>query len=72
MPAVSPTPIMPPDEHVVTAREALEPLYERLALHTDATLLSAAIKAGWPADDATKAVAALRLQDALNILRQGN
>ncbi|MBY5413312.1 hypothetical protein HFO98_33820 [Rhizobium leguminosarum] len=72
MPAVSSTPIMPPDEHVVTAREALEPLYERLELHTDATLLSAAIEAGWPADEATKAVAALRLQDALNILRQGN
>ncbi|MBY3082439.1 hypothetical protein [Rhizobium laguerreae] len=71
MPAVSPTPIMPPDEHI-TAREALEPLYERLALHTDATLLSAAIEAGWPANEATKAVAALRLQDALNILRQVN
>ncbi|MBY3515575.1 hypothetical protein HFN76_25630 [Rhizobium laguerreae] len=87
MPAVSPTPIMPPDEHI-TAREALEPLYERLALHTDATLLSAAIEAGWPANEATrqrgneatrqrgneatKAVAALRLQDALTILRQVN
>ncbi|MEH7872351.1 hypothetical protein V7795_35530 [Rhizobium laguerreae] len=57
MPAVSPTPIMPPDEHI-TAREALDPLYERLALHTDATLLSAAIEAGWPANEATKAVAA--------------
>ncbi|TAU30551.1 hypothetical protein ELI20_05530 [Rhizobium ruizarguesonis] len=72
MPTVSPTPITPPDERVVTAREALEPLYERLELHTDATLLSAAMEAGWPADEATKAVAALRLHDALNILGRGN
>ncbi|GGD71465.1 hypothetical protein CO662_23775 [Rhizobium anhuiense] len=68
MPTVSPTPITPPDEHLVTAREALEPLYERLELHTEVTLLSAAMGAGWPVDEATRALAALRLQDALNIL----
>ncbi|MBX4938694.1 hypothetical protein [Rhizobium binae] len=68
MPTVSPTAITPPDGHVVTAREALEPLYERLELRTDSTLLSAAMEAGWPAEEATNAVAALRLQDALNIL----
>ena len=55
MPTVSPTPITPPDEHLVTAREALEPLYERLELHTEVTLLSAAMGAGWPVDEATKA-----------------
>ncbi|MGR9180567.1 hypothetical protein ACU8V1_33400 (plasmid) [Rhizobium leguminosarum] len=72
MPTVSPTPITPPDEHVVTAREALEPLYERLELHTESTLLSAAMAAGWPAEEATRALAALRLQDALNILCRAN
>ncbi|MGO6819186.1 hypothetical protein [Rhizobium leguminosarum] len=68
MPTVSPTPITPRDERVVTAHEALEPLYERLALHTESTLLSAAMAAGWPAEEATRALAALRLQDALSIL----
>ncbi|CCM78240.1 hypothetical protein [Rhizobium mesoamericanum] len=72
MPTVSPTPITPPDEHVVTAQEALESLYERLELHTETTVLSAAMEAGWPADEATKALAALRLQDALNILGREN
>ncbi|NLS00865.1 hypothetical protein HGP17_28885 [Rhizobium sp. P38BS-XIX] len=68
MPTAAASSITPPDEHVVTAREALEPLYEKLELQTDAALLAAAVEAGWPPEEATKALAALRLQDALSIL----
>jgi hypothetical protein len=68
MPAASAIPITPPDDHVVTAREALEPLYDRLEMDTDRTVIAAAIEAGWPPDEAAKALAALRLNDALAIL----
>lgn len=68
MPTVAATSITPPDQHVVTAREALEPLYEKLELQTESRLLSAALEAGWSPDEATEALAALRLQDALSIL----
>lgn len=68
MPRVAAASITPPDEHVVTAREALEPLYEKLEMHTDTALLAAAMDAGWSPEEATKALAALRLNDALAIL----
>ncbi|MFH7495166.1 hypothetical protein RA267_28315, partial [Pseudomonas syringae pv. tagetis] len=56
------------DQHVVTAREAIEPLYEKLELQTESLVLSAALEAGWSSDEATEALAALRLQDALSTL----
>ena len=67
MPAASAMPITPPDDHLLTAREAIEPLYERLELDTDRTVL-AAVEAGWSPDEASKALAALRLHDALATL----
>lgn len=70
MATASRTPIIPRDKHVVTAREALEPLYERLELQTDRTLLSAAVAAGWSAEEANKALATLRLKDAMATLDQ--
>ena len=60
--------ITPPGGHIVTAREALEPLYERLELKTDKTVLAAAVEAGWSPEEASKALAALRLNDALSVL----
>ncbi|MDE1997200.1 MAG: hypothetical protein KGI75_32170 [Rhizobiaceae bacterium] len=68
MSTVSATPITSPDEHVVTAREAIEPLYEKLELQMESKVLAAAVEAGWSPDEATKALAALRLQDALATL----
>ena len=56
--------ITPPDDHVVTAREAIEALYNRLELQTDKTVLAAAVKAGWSSQEASEALASLRLQDA--------
>ncbi|AVC47760.1 hypothetical protein RLV_1532 (plasmid) [Rhizobium leguminosarum bv. viciae] len=53
---------------MVTAREAIEPLYEKLELQTESLVLSAALEAGWSSDEATEALAALRLQDALSTL----
>jgi hypothetical protein len=60
--------ITPPDQHIVTAQEALEPLYERLEQETEAKLIEAALEAGWPADEAVTAIGRLRLHDALSII----
>lgn len=68
MPRVSDIPFTPPDEHVVTAREAIEPLYDRLEIETDKAVLAAAVRAGWSSEDAAKALASLRLHDALSVL----
>lgn len=68
MPMVAATRMTPPDAHVVTAREAIEPLYEKLELQTESLVLAAALEAGWSLDEATKALAVLRLQDALSTL----
>jgi len=68
MPTDAASSITPPDDHLVTAREALEPLYEELELQTDKRVMAAAVQAGWSADEATKALAALRLNDALATL----
>ena len=68
MPTFAATQVTPPDEHVVTAREALEPLYEKLEMQAESALLAAAVEAGWPPEEATKALATLRLHDALSTL----
>ena len=68
MPRSFSIPVTPPDDHVVTAREAIEPLYDRLEIETDKAVMAAAVRAGWSSDDAAKALASLRLQDALSVL----
>ena len=68
MSSVSALIITPPDEHLLTAREAIEPLYDKLEMRTDKVVMAAAIEAGWSEQEAAKALAALRLQDALNTL----
>jgi len=50
------------------ATPAGQPLYEKLELQTESLVLSAALEAGWSSDEATEALAALRLQDALSTL----
>jgi regulatory protein YycI of two-component signal transduction system YycFG len=65
---MSATPITPAIDHVVTAREAIEPLYEQLEMQTDTKVIAAAVEAGWSSEDATKALAALRLHDAMATL----
>ena len=68
MASAAENPVTPPDEHLVTAREAIEPLYDKLELQTDQTVLDAAVRAGWSSEEARKALASLRLQDALSVL----
>lgn len=64
--------VTPPHEHLVTAKEALEALYEKLELDTDITVISAAVEAGWSSEEAAKALAALRLEDAMMALSSRN
>lgn len=66
------TTVTPPHEHVVTAKEALEALYEKLELDTDIAVISAAVEAGWSSDEAAQALAKLRLEDAINTLSARN
>ncbi|KQS72582.1 hypothetical protein ASG39_02145 [Rhizobium sp. Leaf371] len=49
--------------NVVTAREALEPLFVKLEVETDARLIRAAVGAGWTAEEAVAAIDDLRRQD---------
>ncbi len=52
-----------PAEHVVTAREALEPLYLRLEQEAEMKMLAAALRAGWSADEAMSAIEDLRREE---------
>ncbi|MCZ4089198.1 hypothetical protein [Sinorhizobium psoraleae] len=52
-----------PAGHVVTAREALEPLYLHLEQEAEARLVAAAIRAGWSAEEALSAIDDLKLED---------
>jgi len=70
MTTVHATPVTPSSGHFVTAREAIEPLYEMLQLKTDSLVLASALAAGWTLEEASRALAELRLQDALASLRR--
>jgi hypothetical protein len=65
MPESRSTPITPLAGHVISARQELEPLYEKLQMQTKTKLLEVAIEAGWSPIEAAKAVAALKHHDAL-------
>ncbi|RDJ06830.1 hypothetical protein B5K06_22865 [Rhizobium grahamii] len=51
------------EEHIVTAKEALEGLYFSLELETEARLVAAAVRAGWSAEEAIDAIDRLRAED---------
>lgn len=57
-----------PAGHLVTAQEALEPMYESMELQAEAFLLSAAVQSGWTPEEAGVALAKLKLKDALETL----
>jgi hypothetical protein len=52
-----------PDDHIVTAREALESLYLRLEQQVEVRMLAAALSAGWSAQEALDAIDDLRKDD---------
>jgi hypothetical protein len=53
-------PVTPPDEHILTVQEALEPLFMKLEQEVDVQLIDAAVDAGWSAEDALTAIEELR------------
>jgi hypothetical protein len=52
-----------PDDHVVTAKEALESLYLRLEQEVEVRMVAAALRAGWSAGEALDAIDELRRDD---------
>ena len=52
--------IAPPDDHILTVQEALEPLFLALEEQAEVQMIAAAVKAGWSLEDAVSAVDELR------------
>ena len=52
--------IIPPDQHILTVQEALEPLYQRLEQEVETKLVEAAVDAGWSPYDALSAIDQLK------------
>jgi hypothetical protein len=57
--------IAPPKDHIVTAQEALEPLFLQIEAEAELRMIAAALKAGWSAEDAVTAIDELRRNDLL-------
>jgi hypothetical protein len=57
--------ITPPNEHVVTVQEALEPLFLALEEEAELKMVAAALKAGWSAEDAINAIDELRRSELI-------
>ncbi|PKA39821.1 hypothetical protein [Rhizobium sullae] len=49
-----------PREHILTVQEALEPLFLALEQEVEVKMIAAALRAGWPAEDAVAAIDELR------------
>jgi hypothetical protein len=64
--------VLPADFHVVTAQEAIEPLFRSLELEAEAKLVSAARAAGWSPEEAIDAIDELRRKDILSALADGH
>lgn len=54
-----------PEEHILTAREALEPLFLVLEEEAEIKMIAAAVKAGWSTKDAVAAIDELRRTELL-------
>jgi hypothetical protein len=52
--------VVPPEEHILTAQEALEPLFLKLEAEVDRKLIDAAVEAGWEPEDVLEALDELR------------
>ncbi|WP_368516695.1 hypothetical protein [Rhizobium sp.] len=50
------------DDHVVTAKEALEVSFLKLEQEAEVRLVAAALRAGWSADEALDAIDQLRAE----------
>ena len=54
-----------PEDHILTIQEAIEPVYNRLALECEARIIDAAVRAGWSAEEAVAAIEDLRKRELL-------
>jgi hypothetical protein len=57
--------IAPPYDHILTAQEALEPLFLQIEAEAEVRMIAAAIRAGWSAEDAVAAIDELRRNELL-------
>ncbi|MCS0462806.1 MULTISPECIES: hypothetical protein [Rhizobium] len=57
--------VTPPNEHILTAQEALEPLFLKIEEEAEVRMIGAAIRAGWSAEDAVAAIDELRRNELL-------
>jgi hypothetical protein len=53
-------PVTPPDEHILTVQEALEPLFLKLEAEVDRRLIDAAVEVGWEPEEVLLALDELR------------
>lgn len=61
MPTLAARPsVTPPNDHILTAQEALEPLFLKIEEEAEVRMIAAAIRAGWSAEDAVAAIDELR------------
>ena len=56
--------VIPPDQHILTVQEALEPLYQKLEQDVEAKLVEAAVEAGWSPHEALGAIDELKRNGA--------
>jgi hypothetical protein len=59
--------VVPPNEHVLTVQEALEPLFMALEQEAELKMISAALNAGWPLEQAVTAIDELRRNELLPV-----
>lgn len=69
MPHAARQAVASPKDHVLTVQEALEPLFLALEEEAEVKMLSAALNAGWPLDEAVAAIDELRRNELLPMMR---
>jgi hypothetical protein len=57
--------IAPPKDHILTAQEALEPLFLQIEAEAELRMVAAALQAGWSAEDAVSAIDQLRRSELI-------
>jgi hypothetical protein len=69
MPNAATQAVASPREHVLTVQEALEPLFLALEEEAEVKMIAAAMKAGWPLEEAVAAIDELRRNELLPLSR---
>lgn len=69
MPNAARQAVASPKDHLLTVQEALEPLFLALEQEAELKMLSAALTAGWPLEEAVAAIDELRRNELLPITK---